>query len=161
MSKYLRSLTHEKQKHPDQLIKESGITCNVAGCNNSLTHKKGVGSNCLCFEHQANLKEYGGTGQLSELHTIHRKWVCVQCGFDAQKHVRTLYPTLEHDNPVLFNRCCRTLVDGDHIIDYATSKDDSEKNSQTLCKSCHAIKTILSEDNLAPAYRNRNDEDDF
>jgi hypothetical protein len=134
----------DQTKSLAQMKKEQGKTCNVPSCGKPLTHMQGPGSEVLCREHQLKLVEYGGAGKINRLHTLHRKWVCDDCGVDVSEQVRLKYPTLE--DPILFNRLCRNRVIGDHQIRQADGGDDSEGNIRSLCLNCNSDKTILNED---------------
>lgn len=122
------------------------LKCCMDGCNNELSMFEGPGSDVLCREHQLKLVEYGGAGKIDRLHTLHRKWVCDDCGVDVSEQVRAKYPALEKENPVLFNRLCRNRIIGDHQIRRADGGNDSEENIRSLCLNCNSDKTILSED---------------
>lgn len=121
-------------------------TCRMDNCNNPLTMFEGPGSDLLCRDHQLKLIEYGGLGKLDRLHTLHRKWVCDDCGVDVSEQVRKKYPTMETDNPVLFNRLCRNRIIGDHQVRQADGGNDSEDNIRSLCLFCNSDKTIINED---------------
>ncbi len=121
-------------------------TCRMDNCTNLLTMFDGPGSDLLCRDHQLKLVEYGGLGRLDRLHTLHRKWVCDDCGIDVSDQVRKKYPTIETDDPVMFNRLCRNRIIGDHQIRQADGGDDSEENIRSLCLFCNSDKTILNED---------------
>ena len=120
--------------------------CTVDGCKSALTIFEGPGSDVLCRDHQLKLVEYGGAGKIERLHTIHRKWVCDDCGVDVSEQVRAKYPNLEQDNAVLFNRLCRNRIIGDHQVRRADGGNDSEENIRSLCLNCNSDKTIISED---------------
>lgn len=121
-------------------------TCSVDGCKNALTIFEGPGSDVLCRDHQLKLVEYGGAGKINRPHTLHRQWICSDCGKDVSVEVTKKYPGLEQSNPKLFNRLCRNRIIGDHIIRRADGGDDSEENLQSLCLDCNSDKTILNED---------------
>ena len=121
-------------------------TCRMDNCTNPLTMFDGPGSDLLCRDHQLKLVEYGGLGRLDRLHTLHRKWVCDDCGIDVSEQVRKKYPTIETDDPVMFNRLCRNRIIADHQIRQADGGDDSEENIRSLCLFCNSDKTILNED---------------
>ena len=120
--------------------------CCMDGCKNPLTIFEGPGSDILCREDQLKLVEYGGAGKIDRLHTLHRKWVCDDCGVDVSEQVRQKYPTMEQDNPVLFNRLCRNRIIGDHQVRQADGGSDAEDNIRSLCLNCNSDKTILNED---------------
>jgi hypothetical protein len=122
------------------------LICSLDGCDTALTIYDGPGSDSLCRKHQLKLREYGGTGRLDRPHTLHRKWVCDDCGKDVEAEVRKKFPDLENTDPVLFNRLCRNRIIGDHKIRRADGGDDSEENVQSLCLDCNSDKTILNED---------------
>lgn len=124
----------------------SNQTCCMDGCNNPLTIFEGPGSDVLCRDDQLKLIEYGGPGKLNRLHTLHRKWICADCGVDVSEQVRSKYPSVEQDNPKLFNRLCRNRIIGDHQIRQADGGDDSEENIKSYCLNCNADKTIINED---------------
>ena len=124
----------------------SNQTCCMDGCNNPLTMFEGPGSDLLCREDQLKLVEYGGAGKIDRLHTLHRKWICDDCGVDVSEQVRLKYPNMEQDNPVLFNRLCRNRIIGDHQIRRADGGDDSEGNIKSFCLNCNSDKTIINED---------------
>jgi len=124
----------------------SNQTCCMDGCNNPLTMFEGPGSDVLCRDDQLKLIEYGGPGKLNRLHTLHRKWICDDCGVDVSKALSLRYPNLEQDNPKLFNRLCRNRIIGDHQIRQADGGDDSEENIKSYCLNCNADKTIINED---------------
>ena len=120
--------------------------CRMDNCSNPLTMFEGPGSDLLCRDHQLKLVEYGGPGRLDRLHTLHRKWVCADCGVDVAAELRRKYPDMESDNPVLFNRLCRNRIIGDHQIRQADGGDHSETNIRSLCLNCNSDKTIINED---------------
>ncbi len=120
--------------------------CCMDGCNSLLSMFEGPGGDLLCRDHQLKLVEYGGAGKIDRLHTLHRKWICDDCGVDVSEQVRQKYPTLEETSPVLFNRLCRNRIIGDHQIRQADGGDDSEENIRSLCLNCNSDKTILNED---------------
>lgn len=124
----------------------SNQTCCMDGCNNPLTIFEGPGSDVLCRDDQLKLIEYGGPGKLNRLHTLHRKWICADCGVDVSEQVRLKYPGVEQENPKLFNRLCRNRIIGDHQIRQADGGDDSEENIKSYCLNCNADKTIINED---------------
>ena len=120
--------------------------CCMDGCNNPLSIFEGPGSDILCRDHQLKLVEYGGVGKIDRLHTLHRKWVCDDCGVDVSAEVSNKYPTMETDNPKLFNRLCRNRIIADHQVRRADGGDDSEENIRSLCLNCNSDKTIINED---------------
>jgi hypothetical protein len=137
----------------------SNQTCCMDGCNNPLTMFDGPGSDILCREDQLKLVEYGGTGKISRLHTLHRKWICDDCGVDVSEQVRIKYPNMEQDNPVLFNRLCRNRIIGDHQIRRADGGDDSEENIKSFCLNCNSDKTIINEDWRKGSDKENTDKD--
>ncbi len=144
----LRDPKRDKFKS-QSILKEQirlNLRCTVDGCNNELTMFDGPGSDILCRIHQLRLVEYGGAGKIDRLHTLHRQWVCSDCGKDVSLEVSKKYPELETTDPKLFNRLCRNRIIGDHIIRRADGGDDSEENLQSLCLDCNSDKTILNED---------------
>lgn len=144
----LRDPSKDKLKS-QSILKEqikSNLICCIDGCSESISMFEGPGSDLLCREHQLKLVEYGGAGKIDRLHTLHRKWVCDDCGVDVSEQVRLKYPTLEETSPILFNRLCRNRVIGDHQIRQADGGDDSEGNIRSLCLNCNSDKTILNED---------------
>ena len=128
----------------EQIVKNK--LCTMPGCNHPLSMFDGPGSDILCREHSLKLVEYGGPGKIDRLHTLHRKWVCDDCGCDVSEQVRAKYPHYERDNPVLFNRLCRNRIIGDHQVRQADGGNDSEANIRSLCLNCNSDKTIISED---------------
>jgi hypothetical protein len=144
----LRDPNKDKSKSWGLLMEQSRLkkVCCMDGCNNALTQYEGPGSDLLCREHQLKLVEYGGAGRLDRLHTLHRKWICDDCGIDVSEQVRQKHPTLESDNPVLFNRLCRNRIIGDHQVRQSDGGNDSEENIRSLCLNCNSDKTILNED---------------
>lgn len=147
MSK-LRDPNKDKSKNLSVLKEQWRLNkmCCMDGCKSALTQYEGPGSDLLCREHQLKLVEYGGAGKIDRLHTLHRKWICDDCGVDVSEQVRVKYPTMETDNPKLFNRLCRNRMIGDHQVRRADGGDDSEGNIRSLCLNCNSDKTILSED---------------
>jgi 5-methylcytosine-specific restriction endonuclease McrA len=147
MSK-LRDPNKDKWKSWSVRIEQARLkkVCCADGCNNPLTQREGPGSDLLCREDQLKLVEYGGAGRLDRLHTLHRKWICDDCGIDVSEQVRQKHPTLEDDNPMLFNRLCRNRIIGDHQVRRADGGTDAEENIRSLCLNCNSDKTILNED---------------
>lgn len=147
MSK-LRDPNKDKLKSQSVLKEQVRLKmmCSMDGCKNPLSIFEGPGSDILCREHSLKLVEYGGAGKIDRLHTLHRKWVCDDCGVDVSEQVRKKYPALEQDDPVMFNRLCRNRMIGDHQIRRADGGDNSEQNIRSLCLNCNSDKTILSED---------------
>ena len=144
----LRDPSKDKLKGQSVLkeqIRQNRICC-MDGCKNPLSMFEGPGSDLLCRDHSLKLVEYGGPGKIDRLHTLHRKWICDECGVDVSEQVRTKYPTLETTNPVLFNRLCRNRIIGDHQVRQADGGDDSEENIRSMCLNCNSDKTIISED---------------
>ena len=135
-----------KRKSQSQILKELTKTCKVDGCDESLTHFKGPGESVLCRAHQLTLKEFGGAGRLNRLHTVHRTFICDECGKNIVDELNKKYPGLSETNPDLFNRLCRSRVIGDHKFRKADGGDDSLENIQTLCLDCNSDKTILCKD---------------
>ncbi len=106
MSNSFRDPSKDKLKSQGVLKEQVRLkaVCCMDGCNNPLSIFDGPGSDVLCRDHQLKLVEYGGVGRIDRLHTLHRKWVCDDCGVDVSEEVRKKYPTLETSNPKLFNR---------------------------------------------------------
>lgn len=144
----MRDLQWDQPKPFSQIKKElnAGKVCTVPGCGQPLTTMLGPGSDSLCREHQLKLVEYGGVGKIERPHTFHRKWVCDECGTDVSEQVRNKYPTMEQDDPAMFNRLCRNRIIGDHIVRRSDGGADTAENIQSLCLPCNSDKTILSED---------------
>lgn len=137
----------------------SNQTCCMDGCNNPLTMFEGPGSDVLCRDDQLKLIEYGGPGKLNRLHTLHRKWICDDCGVDVSNAVSLRYPNLEQDDPKLFNRLCRNRIIGDHQIRQADGGDDSEENIKSYCLNCNSDKTIINEDWRKGSDKENTDKD--
>ena len=137
----------------------SNQTCCMDGCNNPLTMFEGPGSDILCREDQLKLVEYGGAGKITRLHTLHRKWICDDCGVDVSEQVRYKYPAMETDNPVLFNRLCRNRIIGDHQVRRADGGDNSEENIKSYCLNCNSDKTIINEDWRKGSDKENTDKD--
>lgn len=129
-------------------IQKNKLKCASPGCNELLSLYKGPGANKLCRDHQLKLSEYGGTGRLDRLHTLHRKWICDDCGTDVSKAVKDKFPNLETTEPELFNRLCRARIIGDHQIRKSDGGSDAESNIRSLCLNCNADKTIINKDYL-------------
>lgn len=144
----LRDPNKDKLKGQSVLKEQikKNLTCRMDNCKNSLTMFDGPGSDILCRDHQLKLVEYGGPGRLDRLHTLHRKWVCDDCGVDVSEQVRMKYPGMEEKDPVLFNRLCRNRIIGDHQVRQADGGNDSEDNIRSLCLNCNSDKTIINED---------------
>lgn len=149
MTKF-RDPSKDKLKSSSILKEQTRLNskCCMPNCNELLSIFDGPGSDVLCRDHQLKLVEYGGAGKLGRLHTLHRKWVCDDCGKDVSVEVAKKYPGLEESDPVKFNRLCRNRIIGDHIIRRADGGDDSADNLQSLCLDCNSDKTILNEDYL-------------
>jgi len=143
----------DRFKSYSQIRKEIDMCCTVEGCNNPLTHFKGLGESVLCREHQLNQREYGSTGRLDRLHTFHRTFTCDECGKNSVEEVDKKYPDLKNSDPDTFYRLCRNRVIGDHQKRKADGGDDSAENIRTLCLDCNSDKTILFKD-----YRRRNED---
>ena len=148
MANTFRDPSKDKLKSHGVLKEQTRLkaVCCMDGCSNALSIFEGPGSDVLCRDHQLKLVEYGGVGKIDRLHTLHRKWVCDDCGVDVSAEVRKKYPTLETDNPKLFNRLCRNRIIADHQVRQADGGDDSEGNIRSLCLNCNSDKTILNED---------------
>jgi HNH endonuclease len=148
MSNAFRDPSKDKLKSPSVLKEQvrMKLICYMDGCKNPISIFDGPGSDILCREHQLKLVEYGGPGKIDRLHTLHRKWVCDDCGVDVSEEVRKKYPTLETDNPKLFNRLCRNRMIADHQVRQADGGDDSNENIRSLCLNCNSDKTIINED---------------
>ena len=144
----LRNPDRDKLKSQSVLREQIRLksVCCMDGCDKLLSMFEGPGSDVLCRDHQLKLVEYGGAGKIDRLHTLHRKWVCDDCGVDVSEQVKAKYPTLEKENPVLFNRLCRNRIIGDHQVRRADGGNDSEENIRSMCLNCNSDKTILSED---------------
>ena len=125
----LRDPNRDKLKGQSVLKEQikKNLTCRMDDCKNSLTM-------------------FDGPGRLDRLHTLHRKWVCDDCGVDVSEQVRMKYPGMEEKDPVLFNRLCRNRIIGDHQVRQADGGDDSEDNIRSLCLNCNSDKTIINED---------------
>jgi len=141
--KTMRLPKYDKPKGMSDLSIAMTTFCCVDGCQNNLTTYKGPGQDVLCRDHQLMLREYGGMGRLDRLHTFHRDWVCVECGYNALEDSRLQ----DIEDEMLKRRVARVLMHGDHHGERrADGGDDSKENIRSLCYCCHAKKTVLNED---------------
>lgn len=113
-------------------------SCNLIWCNNPRTKYKGEGHS-LCEEHQAKMREYGGTGRLDRPWTFNKKHTCERCGYDPMTHhdVKSI-----KDELVKFRFAMRLLV-VDHITPQRDGGTDAPDNVQTLCLHCNEMKTAF------------------
>lgn len=121
---------------------EGNLTCQIPGCTELLTHMKGPGEDTLCREHQLKQREYGGMGRIDRPHSFHRKWHCVECGYNALEDPRLS----DVEDEVIKHRIARILMHGDHQQRQADGGDDTAENVRSLCYVCHAKKTVINED---------------
>jgi hypothetical protein len=139
----MRNKIYDKMKSPSQLTTDLGKACCIPGCNNTLTHMEGPGSEVLCREHQLKQREYGGMGRIDRPHTFHRDWICSECGYNVLEDPRLA----DIEDEMTKRRVGRVLMHGDHHGERrADGGDDSAENIKCLCVVCHAKKTILNED---------------
>jgi 5-methylcytosine-specific restriction endonuclease McrA len=143
----LRKPSDDVRKSLAQVRRQQGLRCCVDECGEPISTYTGPGSDVLCRHHQVRQIGYeGGVGRYDRPHTFHRSWICAGCGRDVAEAVAKKYPTLEQENPSLFNRLCRNRVIADHIVRRVDGGDDSAENVQNLCLDCNSDKTILNED---------------
>jgi hypothetical protein len=135
-----KSLTKIKKQ------KQQGLKCTIDGCDNDLTIRKGKCQDLLCDDHHKNQIIYGGIGRMDRPWTFHRTLICDICSKNIRDETIKKYPTLEEEDPVLFNRLCRNRTVADHKIRKVDGGKDCSENIQTLCLDCNADKTILNED---------------
>jgi 5-methylcytosine-specific restriction endonuclease McrA len=125
-----------------ELLKKSLTQkCKVKGCGELITPYEGPGSDKYCREHQLQLMEYGGLANGNKIHTLNRVPHCEGCGWVPEEDDRIS----SIDDPVVKNRVVRSVLDVDHVDGDHFNNDD---NLMTLCKICHAIKTIVNQDYL-------------
>tara|TARA_B100001057_G_scaffold496022_1_gene596412 strand:- start:1069 stop:1575 length:507 start_codon:yes stop_codon:yes gene_type:complete len=130
------------------------MCCDLAWCDKPRTKYKGVGSR-LCEEHQANMREYGGTGRTDRPWTFNKKHTCELCGFNPMEQ-----PLVKRiKNELVKFRTAMSLLVVDHIKTQRDGGTDAPDNVQTLCVVCNEIKTVLHGDRVPRALYN--DEADY
>ena len=116
--------------------------CTIPGCNDQITFYAGPASEVCCRTHQLQEIAYGGLYRAGESHTMQREWICSHCGYDPREDSRFDKIT----DPAKKLVAMRAVMHGDHIIARADGGDDSKKNVQALCVTCHTIKSVDCDD---------------
>jgi len=125
------------------IAKEKGIICEVEGCDSPLTTCYGPGNKTLCREHQRQLNEHGGNAYANRKYTYHKKDQCEKCGYNPYKDTeRFEVDDFENENDM--KRCQNKLLSVDHKD--GNHDNNSPENCQTLCHTCHHIKTHINKD---------------
>ena len=137
-----REANMDKLKEGALLKKARSLRCTVEGCDKVVTPYQGPGSDKYCREHQRTLSEYGGLSTGAKVYSFSRKDKCECCGFDPLTH-----PWIQSiTDPKVQNAAIRSVLTVDHID--ANHNNDNPENHQTLCPTCHNIKTIKFGDNV-------------
>jgi hypothetical protein len=143
----MREIRYDQLKSKKRLLEDHNKTCQMVGCNNTLTLFKGPCEKIYCREHQLAHNEYGGPGVSGKPHTFQRSpdFICPSCGWEILKDPRLADITDEK----VKRQVARYVFHGHHGIRKADGGDDSKENVKGLCVVCHGKETMLNRD-----YRN-------
>jgi len=138
-----REAEFDKLKEGVLLKKARTERCTVEGCGKVLTPYQGPGSDKYCRSHQRSLSEYGGLATGRKTYSFSRNDSCDCCGFDPLRHrwIKSI------TDKKVQNAAIRSVLTVDHIDGNHDNNDP--KNLQTLCPTCHNIKTIAHGDHLS------------
>lgn len=129
------------------------FTCIVHGCDNMKHRTEGSYSRLLavCYKHDlARRSGRVGANWQRDIHNFHRKSECADCGVNAyQLGVRLLIGFGVDPNKLRFRDIVfagMKCLTGDHKKGRAEPDAHCAGNIQTLCPTCHAIKSITNGD---------------
>jgi len=141
----VRTLEQDQRKNRRDIkrIIENKILCDVPGCDELISLYRGPYSDTKCRDHQLQGIEYGGNASASRKYTYHKLDHCEGCGYnpytDTERFNIDMFED-EHD----MKRCQDKLLSVDHIN--GDHSDNRKENCQTLCHTCHHIKTHINKD---------------
>lgn len=132
-------------------------TCAVHGCDAPVFHpnKKYAQEQKVCRKHYfAKLSGRVGPQWKRDIHNFHRKGHCEWCGVTAGQLGMRIAKV--KGIVVSIREAVRTgmkSLEGDHIDGRDFPEAHYKENIQTLCPTCHRIKSLANEDHIPVKFR--------
>lgn len=132
--------------------------CTVHGCKNKLHTPlfKWSRAQKVCRKHYFAMKSGRvGMNWQRDIHNFHRKGACEWCGVTAYNLGSQVFERCDQPLPRIRNiiKAGMQILQGDHIRGREGKHAHHAKNIQTLCPTCHRIKTIASGDSIPVKHR--------
>lgn len=131
--------------------------CVVHGCDSPVYHpkKKYAQEQWVCKKHYfAKLSGRVGRNWKRDIHNFHRKGHCECCGITAGRlgyRIAKLKGVKMTMREMVFKGM--QSLEGDHIDGRDFPEAHYKENIQTLCPTCHRIKTLANDDHVPVKHR--------